>query len=352
MKKRWFIVLSVLVVVSLLLGGCQTQPTAEEIVAKMREVEASTDDAHGVVEFSLHDLGTDQDMVVEVWEKKPNKIRMQLLESSDSEFVGATIVSDGSQVWMYFPGENRVVVGEVGPDEPSSPRYMLQHMDEIIQRVLDASEVQLLGEEEVAGTATYKLEFTPKQGEEAVLPPGSKATLWVDQERWVALQAHFSGGGVGEGWMRVRSFELNTGLADGRFQFEIPEGAEVASVESKRPVYLTLEEALAQADFLLVPSYVPEGATLIEVFAVDEAYVLRYDHATTSFTVVQGEWPDEREIPLGRTTEVTVRGQTATLISDEVLGTSFLAWTEEGMTIVIAGHISQDEILQVAESLQ
>lgn len=352
MNRRWFVVLSVLVVSSMLIGGCQTQPTAEDIVAKMREVEASTDDAHGVVEFSLHDLGMDQDMVIEVWEKKPNKIRMQLLESSDSEFVGATIVSDGSQVWMYFPGENRVVVGEVGPDEPSSPRYMIQHMDEIMQRVLDASEVRLLGEEEIAGTATYKLEFTPKEGEEAVLPLGSKATLWVDQERWVALQAHFSGGAVGEGWMRVRSFELNTGLADDRFQFEIPEGAEVASVESKRPVSLTLEEALGQADFLLVPSYVPEGATLIDVFTVDEAYVLRYDHATTSFTVVQGEWPDAREIPFGRTTEVTVRGETATLMSDAVLDTSFLTWTEDGVTIVIAGHISQDEILQVAESLQ
>jgi len=275
-----------------------------------------------------------------------------LLESSDREFVGATIVSDGSQVWMYFPGENRVVVGEVGPDEPSSPRYMIQHMDEIIQRVLDASEVQLLGEEEVAGTATYKLEFTPKEGEEAVLPPGSKATLWVDQERWVALQAHFSGGAIGEGRMRVRSFDLNTGLADDRFQFEIPEGAEVATVESKTPVSLTLEEALAQADFLLVPSYVPEGATLIDVFTVDEAYVLRYDHATTSFTVVQGEWPGEREIPLGQATEVTVRGQTATLIADEVLDTSFLTWTEDGVTITIAGRISEDEILQVAESLQ
>jgi hypothetical protein len=55
--------------------------------------------------------------------------------------------------------------------------------------------------------------------------------------------------------------------------------------------------------------------------------------------------------PSGEMTEVTVRGQTATLITDES-GNSFLSWTENGVNIIIAGHISQDDILQVAESLQ
>jgi hypothetical protein len=46
-----------------------------------------------------------------------------------------------------------------------------------------------------------------------------------------------------------------------------------------------------------------------------------------------------------------VRGQTANLITDG-LGNSFLAWMEDVVTITIAGRISQDEVLQVAESLQ
>jgi len=352
MNKRWFIGLSILVAISLLLGGCQKQPTAEEIVAKMREVEASTEDAHAVLEISVRGQEMDEELVIEVWEKKPDKFRAEVLEASDSEFVGAINVTDGHQVWMYQPSQNEVLVGKVGPGEPSSPRDIIQFIDEMIQRILDTSEVKLVGEEDVAGVATYKLEITPREDGEAILPMGGKATLWVEQERWIVLQAHFSGEILGEGWMRVRSFELNTGLADDRFQFEIPKGAKVTSAEDKRPKHLTLDEARAQADFtLLVPTYVPEDATLIDVLTVDGAFILHYDHSTTSFTVIQGLPEGAREAPPGQKTEVTVRGQTANLITDG-LGNNLLTWMEDGVAITIAGRISQDEILKVAESLQ
>jgi outer membrane lipoprotein-sorting protein len=352
MSKRLLVVLGMLSVVALVVAGCQNQPTVEEIVAKMREVEASTEDAHGVVELAIHNLGADEEMVVEVWEKRPNKVRIEMVESSDSEYAEAVMVSDGEQVWMYVPEGNRVRVGEVGPDEPSSPREIVQFMDEILERMLDTCDVKLAGEEDVAGTPTYKLGFTPREAEETVLPLGSTGTVWVDQERWVVLQAHFSGGAVGEGWMRVRSYELNTGLDDSLFQFVIPEGAEVTKVEAREFVPLTLDEARAQAEFLMVPSYVPEGATLINVFAVHEAIVLHYDHSMTSFTIMQGPSPRPEEILLGKTTEVTVRGQTARLTTNAALGTSFLTWTENGITITIAGHISEAEVQRVAESLQ
>lgn len=352
MSKRLLLVVGVLAVMALVIGGCQNQPTVEEIVAKMREIEASTEDVHGVVELAVENLGADEEMVVEVWEKRPNKTRIKMVESSNSEYAGAVMVTDGQDVWVYFPEDNRVLVGQVGPDEPSSPREIVRFMDEILERVLDTCDVRLVGEEDVAGTPTYKLEFTPKEGEETVLPAGSTATLWVDQERWVVLQADFSAGAVGEGRMRVQSYELNTGLDDSLFQFEIPEGAEVAEVEERHPVPLTLEEAKAEAEFLLVPAYVPEGVTLIDVYRVDGAYALHYDHGMTSFSVMQGQWPSEGFTTLGETCEVTVRGQTGTLITDHALGSNYLSWKENGTTITIAGRISEGEILKVAESLE
>jgi hypothetical protein len=266
--------------------------------------------------------------------------------------VGATSVTDGQQFWMYEPGKNEVVVGEVGPDEPSSFRWAIRDMEDMIQQALDATDVKLAGEEDVAGVATYKLELAPREGDETFLPAGSKATLWVDQERWVVLQAYFSGGIAGEGQMRVRSFELNTGIADDRFQFQIPEGAKVTKAEEKQVKPLTLDEARAQADFaLLVPAYVPEGVTLVDVLTMGEAFILHYDHSTTGFSVIQGFSDGVREAPTGQKTEVTVRGQTANLIADS-MGNNLLTWVEDGVTITIAGHISQDEILKVAESLQ
>jgi outer membrane lipoprotein-sorting protein len=356
MNKRWFLGLSVLVVISLLLVGCDGGPTAEEIVAKLQEVEASTNDAHAVLDIKIQGQGVDEELAVEVWEKKPDKFRAEVLESSDPDYLEAVTVTDGQQVWMYQPSQNEVVVGEVGADEPSSPRDIIQFVDEVIQRALDTSQTKLVGEEEVAGKATYKLELTPTDDEETLLPAGSTATLWVDKEDWIVLRAEIVGDVVGVGEMNVRSLDLNPGLEDSLFQFEIPEGVQVTDLEDKRPVPITLDDAharAAEAGFpLLLPDDVPEGVTLIDVLAIDEAIILHYDHSPTSFTIIQGSVGDRMPMPLGsQQTEVTVRGQTAELFSDGG-SSNLLTWTENGVAVTIAGHISQDEILEVAESLQ
>jgi outer membrane lipoprotein-sorting protein len=359
MSKKWLIGLSVLAMLSLLLTGCQGGPTAEEIVEKMKEVEASTEDAHAVVEFDIQVEEMDMEVVVELWEQRPNRFRAEVLEADKAELAGVVSVTDGEQAWLYHPGENVVVTGALGELEseeiPVNPEQLIQLMEEGIQWATDNFDVELLGEEDLGGIATYKLEFTPKEGEESALPVpiDGKVTLWVEKDRWIALQAHLDGGSLGTGWVRVRSYEFNIGLDGALFQFEIPEGAEVVSVEDMEPVPLTLDEAREQVEFaLLVPAYVPEGVTLIDVFKVGEAVVLRYDHSTTSFTVVQGNLPQPmRQTPSGETMEVTVRGQMATLIIDS-MGNSFLTWTENGGDVFIAGHITQNEILAVAESLQ
>jgi outer membrane lipoprotein-sorting protein len=288
-----------------------------------------------------------------VWEKKPNQFRAEVLDASDPEHMGAITVASGGQVWMYHPSRNEVVVGEVGPDEPASPRDLLQSVDEVIQRVLDTSEVKLVGEEDVAGRKTYKLDLTPTDDEEALLPVGGQATVWVDQENWVILKAHVTGDLVGEGWMTVESFELDPDLDDSVFHFEAPEDARITDLDDLRPKPVTLDEARAHVDFpLLVPGYLPDGVTLVEALTMGEAVILHYDHSATSFTVVQGTIDDRMPLPTGtQETEVSLRGGTATVFSDGA-GSNLLTWEEDGVVITIAGHISQDEIVKVAESLQ
>ena len=183
------------------------------------------------------------------------------------------------------------------------------------------------------------------------VPVAAKGTIWVDQERWIVLQAGFVIEGMSEGLMRVRSFELNSGIAEDRFRFQVPDGVEEIRAESLKPIHLTLDEALNQAEFLLVPGYVPEGVTLVDVFMTNGAYVFYYDHSDITFTLVQGRSQVESQ-PNGRVSEVSVRGQPATLITDEVDGNTFLSWNEKGIAIVIAGRIDRSQILRVAESLQ
>jgi len=298
--------------------------------------------------------GIQVSITAEVWEKSPTKVRAEVLEASESNLAGMIMVSDGQQAWLYEPARNRVEVGAVGEIETPLPQEMLTELQTAVQKVLDVSDVELVGEEEIAGRETYKLTLSPKEGTETeIYPGGGTATLWVDKEQWIVLKAAYEGGTFGKGTMEVQSFELNPGLADDLFQFEVPEGATVVDVKAQQPSPITLEEAKAQSVFpFLEPGYVPEGATLIEVFKMGDSIILRYNHSPdVSFALVQG--PElAGPPPLGETQDVTVRGQSATAVTDEAGGNTFLYWTENGVTITIGGHISLEQALQIAESLE
>lgn len=354
MRRNLFAMAAWLLVGSLLLAGCGQRVTAEEIVAHVRDTAESTQDAHAVVTVVANVQGIDISASAEIWEKMPNKVRAEVIDSSRAEVKGMVFVTDGEQAWLYEPDSGQVLTGSAGKLDVPLPQQFLASMQEMVQKVLDASEVELAGEEVVAGHETYKLTLTPKDDEETAMFPGSgTATLWVDKERWIVLKAMYQADSLGQGTLEVQSYELNPGVSDERFRFDAPEGVEVVHVEDSQPQALTLDEARATAGFpLLVPEYVPEGATLIEVYAQGETIILRYDHSPAiAFTVVQG-----KELPpmpsLGESTAVTVRGQSATHISDLTSGSTLLYWTENDVSIMVAGHISLDEAMKVAESLQ
>jgi outer membrane lipoprotein-sorting protein len=345
--------ISVLLVLSLAVVACGQRITAEEIVARMQETVENTDDGHAVVKVDANVQGIEMSLTGEIWEKSPNRFRARVLEASDPQFEGMIMVSDGRQGWFYEPVRNMVTLGEVEEMETPLPQEMLSEMQSAIQAILDVSEVELAGEEKVAGRTAYKLVLTPKEDAERTLPGGGTATLWVDKDQWFILKATYEGSTFGQGTMEVQSFELNPGLSDDLFTFKIPDGAQVVEAKSQAPVPMTLDEAKAQAGFpVLLPEYVPGNATLIEVYKNGESIILRYDHSTeVAFAIVQG--PElAGPPPLGASQEFMVQNQVATVISDEAEGNTFLYWTEDGMTVTIAGHISVEEALKVAESLR
>jgi len=354
MRHRSWIVLSLVLMLSLILAGCGSAITAEEIVAKVQETVENTQDAHAIVSVNANVQGTEIAAKAEVWEKAPNKVRAVVLEASQPELDGVIMTSDGQQGWLYYPSRDVVMVGPVEQIDTPLPQEMLLEMQEVIQRVLDASDVELAGEGTVAGRDAYQLTLSPQEDSELEIFPGNgTATLWVDKEQWFVLKATYQADMFGQGEIVVESFELNPGLGEDLFTFEIPDGVEVVDIEAQQPEYLTLVEATAQAGFdLLVPAYTPEEATLIQVVRVQDTIVLGYDHAPgVSFSIVQGPQP-MGQLPLGQTEEVTVRGLSATLVRNDANNFTSLQWTENDVVIRIVGAISPEDAIQVAESLQ
>lgn len=335
----------------LTLGGCAKKPTAQEIVAQIQEVIAATDDAHAVVEATANVQGESVTAVAEVWQAKPKKGRVEVLETDRAEFKGIVGVSDGETFWFYSPAKNTVAIADAG-EEAMDLQTFIQNMDQVIQEVLDESDVEMLGEETIAGAETYKLQLTPKDGEERRWPVEGTVTLWVDQEQWMVLKAHLVAPNIGEGTVEVRSFELNPGLAADVFTFQTPEGAEVIRVAEQEPQHLTLDEARAQAGFdLLMPAYRAEEMTLVDVLLVKGAFLLVYDLDGASLTVAQSQQPLAPG-PLGVEEAATVRGVEAVLVTDGVTDSRFVAWQENGRYYYVLGRVDREEILKIAESLE
>lgn len=338
-------VLSFVMIIWMLLGcGPEESITAGEIMGKVRETWEGAVDTHATWELTL-DMGVIQDqLVVEVWRKQPGKLRVEVLEAASIEFRGMTFVSDGTQAWLYNASRREVTIGE--PEAVKLPliQDVIESIDGLI-RTADAGQVKLLGTEKISAGETYKLEMP--------YPDGGQALVWISKEYWVPLKVEYTSQALGgKGTLIARNLELNTELSDGIFLFQVPADAKVMQTGGAKSQVLTLDEARAQAEFsLLVPAYLPEGVTLANVFRLGEAIALYYD-GFLPFTILQSRSEAIAPVPqTGPAQKITLRGTEATLIADEAQGGIFLAWAENGVNVSIAGTISVEEALKVAESL-
>ncbi|MCG8351430.1 MAG: outer membrane lipoprotein-sorting protein [Chloroflexales bacterium] len=373
-----FMSLTWLLAGALVLAACGQQPmTAEEIVERMETTRDSMDDVHTTVAF---DFVTDQkngSLTVEGWMKKTdrtdangepiNKIRAVVVEATESDLQDTLLVSDGDTFWLYNPSENKVLTGTRAdmPDQSlTDPVGATEALQDMIAQGLEAVNIEVLGEEQIAGQGAWKLNVTPKTETEQQLQLAGivEATMWVDQERAIPLKLDIDASDMGQGTVEVRSIEMNTGLSDELFTFTPPTGAEVVQAADltaeMQPRAATLDEARAAMDFpLLVPETLPGDAALVEVRLIGAHTVIQnYASGSETFSVVQSSEKagDDRQPPAGSVVqEVDVRGHAATLITGGASEQgSFLRWEENGTRIIIAGTLSADDALAVAESLR
>jgi outer membrane lipoprotein-sorting protein len=343
--RRTFLNVLIFVIILLILVGCGPEEsiTAGEIMGKVRETWEGAIDIHATWELTL-DVGVIQDqLVVEVWRKQPDKLRAEVLEAASIEFRGMTLVNDGTQAWLYNASRHEVTEGEPEAIKLPLVQDVIESIDGLIHAA-DAGQVKLLGTEKISAGETYKLEMP--------YPDGGQALVWISREHWVPLKVEYTSQTLGKGTLVARSLELNTGLSNSIFLFEVPADAKVTQTGGAKSQALTLDEARARAGFpLLVPAYLPQGVTLTSVFQLGEAIALYYD-GFVPFSIVQSRSEDIAQVPqTGPAQKIALRGTEATLIADEAQGGIFLAWSENGVSVSIAGAISVEEALRVAESL-
>ncbi len=144
--------------------------------------------------------------------KKPNKYRLEMGDQ--------TVVTDGTTVWSYSKPLNQVLVDKYKEDERSlTPEHLLLGTSGGYTPVL-------VGTDRIGKTETKILKLTPKDEQSMV----SAIRLWVDDHDWTVKQVEVLDVNGKQTTYTVLQLKFNPGLADSRFVFQAPEGAEVVDL--------------------------------------------------------------------------------------------------------------------------
>ena len=237
-------------------------------------------------------------------------------------------------------------------------------MQDLIQQGLDAVDLEVLGEEAVAGKNAWKVKVTPKAETELPFEGVVSALMWVDTDLALPLKLDVDGSDLGSGSVEVQSLEHNPGLSPDIFTFTIPEGATVIDAadviaEHQQEAASTIDEAQAAVSFTVqAPSTLPVGFSLVEVRMLGkDAVVQNYTSADQQISLVQSANPElgnDLRMPANAVREqITVHGQPAELItlSGERNG-SMVRWAQNGVNLIATGNVSAEIIIAFAETVE
>ena len=266
------------------------------------------------------------------------------------------MVSDGETMWTYIPQQNTVMIMEM----PEIPEQNEQDYLQLIGMMMNESDFSLAGIEKVDGRTTYAIDMSPKD-ESGDLGMLGDMKVWVDKETWMPLKMDMKDAD-GNPMISVeyRNFQTNTGISDDEFQFEVPEGAKVQTLnmdEVLMPQAMTLEEAGEEATFdILVPSYLPDGyefdnAMVIQGFV--ETVSLTYKNGDERLGISETVFEDEPQTsPIMDSAEVVsindVEGKLVTIYGDNKM----LQWEIGNIQLTLSGSLDKEELIQIAESMQ
>lgn len=377
MKKRTTMMGAsvLLLVVGLGVAVYALQRSASDILTAAAETVYAAEDGHAVIELSGSTPEQSGSATVEVWGRRlsgegeddhEHAFRLEVLESSFGN-AGMTAVSDGVQVWLWHPGENKVLTGTI--EEFKAQREMSgdygeydgysefagEHPDtpeEAVAKLLEYFTADIDGEDVLAvGEATrLRLLPIPEQMPEQFAMAGGWVNVWVDGDD-VPVAVEYTGGAMGEARATATLVELNVGLSDDLFTFEIPDGAEVVNVADLQPESITLDEAAAAG--MLAPTDLPEGATLVDVLEMSGAVVQRYALPDGgSFTLAQSSANADYPTPSENGEAITVRGNEGMLYANAEGRRVMLAWTEGETAYWIGGDLTTEQAIAIAESLE
>jgi len=309
-----------------------------------------------------------------VWYGGEDRLRAELLgENGDRVFV-----RNGASVYVYDGAENTLRTGEVeGQAEPEGDGETVDpaEINELLAELGESSDLVQTAPTTYEGRGAYVLTLTPKDADSTLV---NRVETVIDSETYLPLSLSLFADGAEEPVLYYRTSGLTVGpVADERFAFETPPGAEVLPLDEKgeerngerkegpegREIETVAEAEEAVGFDVRELAAAPGGRELTDVYlAGSDGVVLTYGEDWG--TVVLAQTPEEAGATPERTPEavedgmgggislptVDVNGAEAQELSTPV-GTA-LAWSDGGVSYVLAGSVPAAKLEQAARGLR
>jgi len=350
MTKYKLLLMLLLISSAMFVAGCIDKDlSAEQIAEKMQQKQDGIEDysytMYMTMEFGDQNMVTEADMMY----KKPNKFKA--VQKQPAEMAGSVTVSDGETTWIYDSQQNTVMIMDMPDIEQNEMNYL-----QLIEMMMNESDFSLAGVENFDGRTTYVIDMSPKDESDIVMLGDMK--VWIDEETWMPLKMDVKDADGNPMYSaEYRNFQINTGISDEEFQFEIPEDAKVQTMdEMMLPQAMTLEQAQEEATFdILVPSYLPDGyefenAMVIQGFV--ETVSLTYHNDDERLGISEMVFEDEPQTsPIMDSAEVVnindVEGKLVTIYDDNKM----LQWEIGNIQLTLSGSLDKEDLIQIAESM-
>jgi len=380
-RYSWLAMLPITLLLMLLLTACggssttQTRvqstpsPTAvqgQELLTRVAQNLKAAKTLHAIFDITTVGPAMNGTVSTEVWNASPDKSRTLVLQSTLRQFPTRSVtISNGKQIWRYDPAKKVVYSGQVsnnaGTPTTGAGQDQNQFIINIVQSVFTHSNATVVSSSaSINGHNAYAIHVTsPASGQTG--SGGSSSgdfnyygDVYIDKTSTLPLRVKLTIQGFGQVTVDLPTLVLNQAVADSLFTFVPPPGVKVLpfpKTGTSNTGTITLAQAEQQAGYHLLS--IPASQTAYKLQGVDalgapgnQIFTLNYVKGNTTFSISEGK--SLANLP-GSGQQISLRGTTATLST--VGSTMTLTWTEKGVGIQIAGTLSKDEIVAIANML-
>ena len=377
-RYSWKAMLPLSFLFMLLLAACgsssatqtplQSTPTpapvqGQELLTKAEQHLKAAKTLHAI--FDIHTANSAANGIVstEVWNVSPNKSRTVVLQSTVRQFsAGSITVDNGKQIWQYDPTQKVVYTGQVsnttGTPGTGKGRDEVQFTINMVQSVFTQSNATLASSSaRVNGHDVYDIKVTSRASASSSNTGSAtfyNGDVFLDKKSILPVQVQLTIQGFGKVTLNLPMLVLDQPVDNGLFTFVPPAGVHVLpfpKTTTPDTGTLSLQQAQLQAGYHLLS--IPASQSAYQLQGVDalgapgnQIFTLNYAKSNSTFAISEGK--SLANLPISGQ-QVHVRGTTATLSTSG--NSTTLTWTEKGVGIQIAGNVSKDELLTIANLL-